>query len=236
MLALIFDTDWAPDFAIDETAALLARADVRATWFVTHASPAIDRLRERPELFELGIHPNFLPGSTHGKSPDAVLRRCAELVPGAVSMRTHGLMQSTPLLAKVLARTDVRLDASLMLPRAENLAPVEHHWGGKRLLRVPVCWEDDFEMQRPEPCWDLDEVLGAGKGLKVLAFHPIHVFLNSRDMGPYNSLKESSPCLGKADPESARDLVQPGPGTRTLLKAAASRAGRDSVCMRDLLA
>src|SRR5207244_3974947 len=76
----------------------LMASQVRATWFVTHMSPAISRLRRNPELFELGIHPNFLPGSTHGDTPDAVLRHCRALVPDAVSMRTHCLVQSTLLL------------------------------------------------------------------------------------------------------------------------------------------
>ena len=66
-IALTFDIDWAPDWAIDLTAGILREREVRATWFVTHESPAVDRLREDSELFELGIHPNFLPGSTQAR-------------------------------------------------------------------------------------------------------------------------------------------------------------------------
>ncbi|HEY8645027.1 MAG TPA: hypothetical protein VIL77_04030 [Gaiellaceae bacterium] len=66
---LTLDVDWCPDSAIDDVAELLIERDVPATWLVTHTSPAIDRLRLRADLFELGIHPNFLPGSTHGRMP-----------------------------------------------------------------------------------------------------------------------------------------------------------------------
>src|SRR5215467_8520985 len=95
---LTFDIDWAPDFMIDHVAGILVEARVRATWFVTHSSDAIDRLREHPDLFELGIHPNFLPGSSHGSSPQEVLQTCMTIVPEAQSFRTHSLVQSTPLL------------------------------------------------------------------------------------------------------------------------------------------
>ena len=33
------DIDWAPDIAIAETAKYLIENEVKATWFVTHASP-----------------------------------------------------------------------------------------------------------------------------------------------------------------------------------------------------
>ena len=92
-LAITLDIDWAPDHVIDRIAAQLIDARVRATWFVTHQSPAIDRLRARPDLFELGIHPNFLNQSTHGETPAEVLAHCMALVPDARSMRTHSLVQ-----------------------------------------------------------------------------------------------------------------------------------------------
>jgi len=84
-IAITLDVDWAPDFVIEDVAELLINSSVRATWFVTHASSAIDDLRKRPDLFELGIHPNFLPGSTQGADVDSVLNHCMSLVPDAVS-------------------------------------------------------------------------------------------------------------------------------------------------------
>jgi peptidoglycan/xylan/chitin deacetylase (PgdA/CDA1 family) len=66
-VCVTLDVDWASDAMIDQTARILLEHEVPATWFITHASAAVDRLRDHPELFELGIHPNFLPGSTHGE-------------------------------------------------------------------------------------------------------------------------------------------------------------------------
>lgn len=163
-VALTLDIDWAPDAAIDFVREMLVAHGARATFFVTHASPAVDRLRERPDLFELGVHPNFLEGSSHGRSFEDVLAYCMQLVPDAISVRTHALVQSTPLYATLLRTTPLRLDTSIHLPHARQVEPVEYQWAGTTLLRVPYVWEDDLEMLRDQPDWAMHRVLDAGGG------------------------------------------------------------------------
>ena len=236
-LIVTLDTDWAPDFAIDFAAEQLRAHRVCATWLITHHSPAIERLRQDPELFELGIHPNFLPGSTHGGSPDAVLRHCLSIVPEARSLRTHALVQSTELLEQIMRTTPITVDASLFLPHAAGLRPVEHHWAGRMLLRIPYCWEDDFEMERTRPAWHLDELLRDGEGMRVFDFHPIHVWLNSAARGPYETLKTREGALPRLSPEHAEAHVQQGDGTRTMFLEVLGHlasTGR-SRCLRDLV-
>lgn len=97
---LTLDIDWAPDFVIEQVARIMIENKVKATWFVTHESEAIERLRENDDLFELGIHPNMLSGSTHGKTEDEVLTHVKKIVPGAISMRTHGLYQTSNFIVK----------------------------------------------------------------------------------------------------------------------------------------
>jgi hypothetical protein len=216
--AITLDIDWAPDAAIDATAQLLRDTQVPATWFVTHRSPAVDRLEEVPDLFELGIHPNFLAGSTHGDTPEDVLRHCMELVPEARSMRTHALVQSTPILEHVLTKTPIRVDVSLFLPRASGLDPVDYQWKGQSLLRIPYFWEDDVEMVRHSPSWDLAPLLDPDEDLRVFAFHPIHVALNSADMAPYEALKRSVQPLQAASPSDLAKHSHNGSGSGTLFR------------------
>lgn len=214
-LLLTFDVDWAADFMIDSIAAALIERDVRSTWFVTHASPAIDRLRERPELFELGIHPNFLPGSSHGQTTAEILATCMSIVPEATSMRSHALVQSSPILAQVVESTPIRCDASLLLPDASHIEPVGFPHAEGPLVRVPYFWEDDIEMMRAAPRWSFEDDPHA-EGLRVYDFHPALVYLNAPDIGPYQELKR----LGRLPdvPEAlARDLVQPGAGAGSFL-------------------
>jgi hypothetical protein len=139
-----------------------------------------------------------------------------ELVPEAVSVRTHGLLQSTALLAKIMEETPALIDASLFLPRAQELRPVEYQWAQRTLLRIPYFWEDDFEMERRDPCWQLAPLLAAGSGLKIFDFHPVHIYLNSHTMEAYRRLKEREPNLTEASPELAAELAQAEPGSQTL--------------------
>lgn len=232
---LTFDVDWAADFMVDAVARELIERNVRSTWLVTQASPAIDRLRERPDLFELGIHPNFLPGSSHGASATEVLATCMSIVPEATTMRAHALVQSSPILAQVVESTPIRCDSSIMLPHAENLAPCRFPHAEGPLVRVPYFWEDDVEMMRPAPCWNFDEGAHA-PGLRVYDFHPALVFLNAGDMGPYHKLKRGGP-LPLVAQELAERLVQPGAGPGTLfLEIADHLATRLSRTLRDVAA
>lgn len=219
--AITLDVDWAPDFMIDAAADALLAREVRATWFVTHASPAIDRLRERPDLFELGIHPNFLPGSSHGATPTEVVAHCAALVPEARAVRTHCLLQSTPLHDELLRHSDVEVDLSLFLPHAEHVEPVVQWSPAGRLLRLPYVWQDNMEMYAPEPRWDAAALLDA-PGLRIFDFHPVHVWLNSRAFEPYERLKAEHPLAGLTEMQAARFRSQ-GPGTMTAFLDLADR-------------
>jgi hypothetical protein len=214
-IVLTFDVDWAPDFMIDSIARLLVEREVKSTWHVTHASPAIERLRERPDLFELGIHPNFLAGSSHGSTVAEVLMACMSIVPEATTMRSHALVQSSPILTAVIESTPIRCDSSILLSGAEHLAPTGFPHAEGPLLRIPYFWEDDVEMRREPPRWALAED-GAPPGMRVYDFHPVHVFLNAGDLRPYHALRRSGALQAVAE-EQAAGLVAPGQGAGTLL-------------------
>jgi hypothetical protein len=216
MIVLTLDIDWAPDFVIDDVAQQLIDHGVKATWFVTHESAAVDRLRARPDLFELGLHPNFMRNSTHGDTPDEVLRHCLKIVPDARSFRTHGLVQSTGILDVAMAK-GLDVDLSLFLPNGYVDGPLAYWRGGRRLWRIPYVWEDDMEMEQPTPSWSARD-LAARPGLQVLDFHPIHVWLNGPDMGAYNKLKTLSSRLSDVDAGAAVALRQEGAGPGRLFR------------------
>ncbi|MBK6792139.1 MAG: hypothetical protein IPG80_06265 [Anaerolineales bacterium] len=43
---LTFDIDWAHDDVLNDTIDLVEEANIAATWFVTHETPLLSRLRE----------------------------------------------------------------------------------------------------------------------------------------------------------------------------------------------
>ena len=188
---ITIDTDWAPDFAINEMAAPLLKGGVKATWFITHNSKAIEKLSDYPELFELGIHPNFLPNSTQGKNPTEILSFLTKLAPNARSMRTHSLVQSTPLLRQIMAETRIINDVSLYLHHCPDLRGHRFYINKKYLNRYPYFWEDDMEMETPDPCWETKPLLELGQGLKIFNFHPMYFYLNCTNLNQgYNELKQ----------------------------------------------
>ncbi len=228
---LTFDVDWAPDFMIDFVAEELRRRGIRSTWFVTHSSPAIERLRARPELFELGIHPNFLPGSSHGSTVTEVLEHAIRSVPEATAMRSHSLLMSSRILEEVMRRTSVSVDSTPFFPRQPGLQPSEYTVGDRALLRMPIFWEDDFEMLQLNPSWAIEPLLRE-PGLKIFNFHPIHIFLNSAAMTDYEALKATVQPLSSLEPGAAHRHVNQGRGTRTLFVELLDRIERAGESLR----
>lgn len=218
-VAITFDVDWAPDWCVELCADLCERAAVPATFFITHASPALAALRRQPSV-ELGLHPNFLPGSSHGETPRAVLDHCLALVPEASAMRTHGLFQSSALFALVSDHYPrIETDVSLLLPFHRNLAPTDLFMGAshRRLTRLPYCWEDDVAATWPEWRWNADPM--TSPGLAIFAFHPIHVALNTARLEPYEALKHAlaGKPLAAVNREELAPFIDHGPGTRDFL-------------------
>lgn len=96
---ITLDCNWAPDFVIEDITNRLSDKKIKATWFITNKSPILKKLKKN-KLFELGIHPNFLPNSTQGKNFDQIMKNLKNIIPTAKTIRTHGLLQSTWMLSK----------------------------------------------------------------------------------------------------------------------------------------
>ena len=212
--AITIDLDWAPDYMIEPMADALIQHGVRATWLITHASPSVDALLGHSDLFELGIHPNFRPGSSHGGTPEEVVNHCLALVPSARCVRTHGLVQSTRLLCELGQREALRVDLSLFFRHHQNAQPATFEYRDATLLRLPHVWEDDAEMGRVDANWRLNRILELS-GLKILGFHPVHTFLNCPSGESYDEIKRLGPV--DACPEVfARELRQTNVGPATM--------------------
>jgi len=204
-IALVFDVDWVTDEALELVLRLLNRHGVRATLFATHRSPLIDEVVAQG-THEVGIHPNFLPGSTHGDTPERVMDHLLDLFPRARGVRAHQLVQSTPLHRLLVAR-NLDYDATLLLWMWGCSEPFID-WTG--LVRIPCTWEDDCHLDAGLPL-----AAGAlplsGEGLHALVFHPIHIFLNSPSMEFYRGQVARGGATGA-------DLPHPGKGIRTVFE------------------
>ena len=224
--ALTFDVDWAPDWCVSLCARICEEHGVNATFFATHRSRVIEELTHNP-LFEVGIHPSFLPASSHGKDPRSVLDYCLGLVPGATAMRTHGLVQSSALYALVGdTYPQIETDVSLLLPFHRNLEPTDVYFGARRrrITRLPYFWEDDVAADWPT--WSWESPLEFAAGLRIYDFHPIHVALNLRYLADYQRLKASvAPRpLHELSADNAAKYMRSEPGAQTYLRGLVASA------------
>jgi len=187
MKAITFDIDWAPDWAIEMCADLCRKHEVKATFFVTHRSDILEDLR-KDALFELGIHPNFLAGSTQGSDVREVIDYCLNVVPEASAMRTHALYQTSCLFKLIVNKYPAILaDVSLFLPLHPGLQPTKLYFNeNKKILRLPSFWEDDFFILDPNCRWQ--DFKSDKPGLKIYNSHPIHVALNTNTLEGYERL------------------------------------------------
>ncbi len=215
LFSITFDIDWAPDFAIFSAARMLIENNVKSTWFVTHASPAIDFLKSRPDLFELGLHPNFLPGSSHGATEDEVIANVKLLVPGSKISRSHALVQSSPLLYKMAKEHGIQTDLSLFLWCSPGITPHYLHFNDLSVLRIPYFWEDDTNAYDSNKTWDFADRKYHVTGLKIFNFHPMYVYLNADTMNGYEQLKKIRYLADLTEGETI-PFVNKGIGTGTL--------------------
>jgi hypothetical protein len=228
-----FDVDWSPDWMIEDVCRILDSHDAPSTWFVTHDSPAIRKLRLRADRVELGIHPNCLPGSTHGRSEREALAHVKRIVPEAVSMRTHGLYQTTAFLLLAAAEFGIRLDSSIFMPIFDAM-PFDLRVENIHMTRIAFFWADDLTMRDPHGSWQLPDGL-QDPGTRVFAFHPFHIALNTTDYSLYERLKKECPL-----PQWSESFVaahrNPGDGPRTFLEKLVRASGTTAARLCDLIA
>ena len=194
---LAFDIDWACDDVISYTLDILQSEKIPATIFITHDTPLIERMRDDVNI-ELGVHPNFIPfkeKNANGLSfldySRERLKELKKLVPEATILRAHGLTQNSRLLV-LIKDSGCERESNLLLPLSSglNIKPF-YHWHS--LLRVPYFWEDDIhciEMKNGVyDSWDVEPFLYSSC-LKIFDFHPIHIYLNTEELGRYEKARE----------------------------------------------
>lgn len=231
-LCFTTDIEWAPDWAIRDLYELADEHGVPLTPFLTHRSDYLDRrlrVRDVVSSGDVGLHPNFLPGSTHGATVEEVIATTKALWPDAVSFRSHCFYDDTRMLRK-MAEHGFRYDSNLFAFLQPMLAPLRTV---AETVRLPVFWEDDIHSSVGLP-WELSALRAAfeSPGLKIVNVHPVRVALNVPDEG----FAESHRALGSSAHVDARAEAHRGKGTRTFLAElfAEASGGRRAMRLRDL--
>jgi hypothetical protein len=218
-VCLSLDVDWVPDPVLAEVLDAIAAAGVRATLFATHATPVLTDLEAG--VIEVALHPHF----NRGDDLDAPLRELKAAYPNALGARSHGLAVSSHMLLRYVAH-GLRYESNVFLPGHPGLRPVRRF---EELVSIPFYWSDDKHLERGEP-FDVERLGLDAPGLKVLNFHPIHVYMNTVSPEHYASYRAHSqdadvlaqrrdggvPGVGRLFASILAELARRGEGRLTL--------------------
>jgi len=183
---LTFDVDWANDNILLDTINFVENYGIKSTWFITHETPLLDRLRENPNC-ELGIHPNFnnlLDGiNTNGKNSEEVIDRLINIVPEARIVRSHSLAQSERIF-DIFAERNLHYVCNTYIPYSsvQKIKPW-NLWSG--LMIIPHFWQDNVTLKMPTENLSNFSL----ESLNVFNFHPIHIYLNSDKQDRYEQTR-----------------------------------------------
>jgi len=227
---LTFDIDWAPDWSIIECLEILAKSKTKATFFCTHATPLNEEIKRSGH--NLGIHPNFLQGTTQGSSTTEIIANLLDLAPSATCMRTHALVQSSPLLHEIFSCfSQLKFDFSLLTPGIGLSKLIYWHFDNVKFHRINYQWEDDAFFWNKEYTWT--SFMPESPNF-VMDFHPIHVSLNSSSLANYQNLKSNlNGAMSRTSPKDCKKFINEKSGTRNALEYAISEF--NCISFEDLL-
>ena len=188
-VCLTFDVDWACDEVIEDTLKILGAYNIPSTWFFTHHTHVIDKIRCY-EQNEIGIHPNFnniLNGAVTNVNVDSILSELKLIVPDATSLRSHSLTYGD-VIAKSALKHGIKTVSNILIPFQSNIILNSWiDWYG--LIHIPYFFQDSvmFYLDNNK---SMVELINDYPGLKVFNFHPIHVFLNSESIDRYENTRQ----------------------------------------------
>jgi hypothetical protein len=206
IFAFTTDLDWASEYCIQDLKKILDSFGISPTVFVTHQSSTVQTWKNA----EVGIHPNFNLGSTHGQNINSVLDHVLRIAPDAKCFRSHSFYDCTAVAMEMRNR-GIIYDSNLCLYLQPNLHPLNHIFGS---MRFPVFFEDDVQWYYPPNDWNVSLEPFLTPGLKVLNFHPFMVALNIPSLEYYNKIKN---YIAIADFQTITEHRYQGNGPRTFL-------------------
>jgi polysaccharide deactylase WbmS-like protein len=179
MICLTFDTDWVPEIVLEFVLDILRSKKIKATIFVTGQYNCLENIDE--DIIEIGLHPNFL----QLENAEKTLHDIKSLYPKAISLRTHSLVHSSKFW-EMYKKNNVKYTSITYMPYQSQLSPVTMP---HEIIELPIFFMDDHYLEMPNITFDLEQLKLVHPGLKVLSFHPIHLYLNCSSLADYVKAK-----------------------------------------------
>ncbi len=182
------DMDWASEAVIDRCFRKLPLDLLQLTTFVTHKSDIIEDLCKAGTI-RRGIHPNFLPGSSHGETFREVIETCLTFAPEATCTRSHRAFDVTDTAHLLHNEFHFKCCSNTITTLAPFVRP---YWLESRLLQVPVFFEEGSFLYN-QLGLSIKPYLKyfTSPGLKVISFHPVNMAFNTPCIPWMRQLKDS---------------------------------------------
>ena len=182
------DIDWASEAVLDMFFHDIPLEPLKLTTFVTHHSDIIERLYQNKKL-ERGIHPNFLPDSSHGNSFREVIETCKTFAPEAIGSRSHRLFEVTDTAHLLKNEYGILYSSNMITTLGTGIRPFLHE---SQLIQFPIFLEDGSYLYN-ELGLDITSYLNYFEtpGLKIISFLPMNIVFNTPHISWMRQIKDS---------------------------------------------
>jgi hypothetical protein len=181
------DVDWASEDALDRFFKDILPYNLKPTIFVTHRSAVVDKVFREGKI-ERGIHPNFLPGSSHGNDFKTIVETVLILAPEAECFRAHRGFDVTDT-THLLASYGMKYDSNVGTLMQTRVRPTLLE---SRLIRFPIFFEDGTHLYNElELDFKRYERHFLTPGIKVISLHPMNWAVNPPALKYMRAIKDS---------------------------------------------
>ena len=170
------DVDWASEDVLKQYFDTILPFDINPTLFVTHKSNIIDKQFKAGNI-ERGIHPNFLPGSSHGSSYKEIISNCVGYAAEAYGYRSHRAFECTDTSHMLKNEYGFKYVSHQITIMQTLIRPILLESG---LIGFPVFFEDGTHLYNKLDL-SIKKYLHLFRtpGLKIISFHPMNFVFNS---------------------------------------------------------
>lgn len=166
VVSVTFDTDNCPEKAIEFVQERLDRHKIVGTFFCTQ------RYRTLRKPHEAALHP-FLTDFQRLDKMFSPLYKLKNDIPEAVGNRCHGLTCNGALY-RTLREEDFLYDSSWPMYLQRDIKPIHLHTG---IIELPLFFPEYMALEEEPKTLFMEQL--RTPGLKVLLFHPVHLYHNS---------------------------------------------------------
>jgi hypothetical protein len=182
LFAFTSDIDWASEDVLRAFFDIVDPFNLDITLFLTHKSKTIES-----KGYDKGIHPNFLPGSSHGNTFKEVIDTCMGFGPTINCFRSHRAFDVTDTNHMLFEKYGFKYSSNYITNLQPFLIPMRHESG---LLNYPVFFEDGTHLYNKMGVdFEKHKEIFSTAGLKIISFHPMNMVLNSPSLDFMRNIK-----------------------------------------------